>query len=151
MDENHKRALRSSFIVVEKLLHEICDDFLRNGGQSSSILYSRVEDVDYEIVERLLNSVMSMFDVIRQIKEKFELGSTQESVRSQVYARLSEVWTILEDLRPERLEGYGLMDDADKELLRQYVLRLLSMLDDIFRLLNSWETPKNKWDSQQSL
>jgi hypothetical protein len=137
MDENHRRALRGGLIVVEKLLHEMIDDLTQNVDNSGSILYSRVEDVDQISAKTLLDIVMSMLGIIRQIKEKFELVPSQESVRAQVYGRLSEIWTILEDLRPEKLEAYGRMNGDDMELLRPYILRLLSMLDDIFRLLRS--------------
>jgi len=137
MDENHKRALRSGLIVVEKLLHEICDDLVQNGDHTTSILYAKINDVDPRSAKKLLNLTESMLDVIRQIKEKFDLGSNQESIRSLVYSRLSEIWTILEDLRPEKLKAYGQMSKADSELLRLYILRLLGMLDDIFRLLRN--------------
>jgi hypothetical protein len=137
MDENHKRALRSGLIVVEKLLHEICDDLVQNGDHTTSILYAKINDVDPRSAKKLLNLTESMLDVIRQIKEKFDLGSNQESIRSLVYSRLSEIWTILEDLRPEKLKAYGQMSKADSELLRPYILRLLCMLDDIFRLLRN--------------
>jgi len=137
MDENHKRALRSGLIVVEKLLHEICNDLVQNGDHTTSILYAKINDVDPRSAKKLLNLTESMLDVIRQIKEKFDLGSNQESIRSLVYSRLSEIWTILEDLRPEKLKAYGQMSKADSELLRPYILRLLCMLDDIFRLLRN--------------
>jgi hypothetical protein len=137
MDENHKRALRSGLIVVEKLLHEICDDLVQNGDHTTPILYAKINDVDPRSAKKLLNLTESMLDVVRQIKEKFDLGSNQESIRSLVYSRLSEIWTILEDLRPEKLKAYGQMSKADSELLRPYILRLLGMLDDIFRLLRN--------------
>jgi len=137
MDETHKRALRSGLIVVEKLLHEICDDLVQNGDHTTPILYAKINDVDPRSAKKLLNLTESMLDVIRQIKEKFDLGSNQESIRSLVYSRLSEIWTILEDLRPEKLKAYGQMSKADSELLRPYILRLLCMLDDIFRLLRN--------------
>jgi hypothetical protein len=137
MDENHKRALRSGLIVVEKLLHEICNDLVQNGDHTTSILYAKINDVDPRSAKKLLNLTESMLDVVRQIKEKFDLGSNQESIRSLVYSRLSEIWTILEDLRPEKLKAYGQMSKADSELLRPYILRLLCMLDDIFRLLRN--------------
>jgi hypothetical protein len=148
MDENHKRALRSGLIIVEKLLHEICDDLSQNSDHATPILYSKINDVDQRSAKKLRKITTSMLDVIRQIKEKFELGSNQESVRRQVYSRLSGIWTILEDLRPEKLEAYGRMYKADSELLGPYILRLLSMLDDIFLLLreDSSETPDERCD-----
>jgi len=135
MDENHRRALMSGLIVVEKQLHEICSELAQNGNHSSSILYSRINNIDQRTAKRILNIVMSMLDEIRQVKEKFELESEEESVHTQVHSKLSEIWTILEDLIPEKLEAYGRMYKADKELLRPHILRLLSILNDIYMVL----------------
>ena len=45
-----------------------------------------------------------------------------------------EIWTILSDLRPEKLaKAYGRISDTDKKLLEPHILKLLETVDEIYQ------------------
>jgi hypothetical protein len=48
---------------------------------------------------------------------------------------LNEIWTTLEDSRPENMRGYSRISELDNELLSPHILKLLTMLEDILNRL----------------
>jgi len=76
-----------------------------------------------------------MLDEIRQIKKKFILESEEETISSHLIGHLNDVWTILEDSRPDNMRGYSKMSELDNELLGPHILKLHNMLEDIIKRL----------------
>jgi hypothetical protein len=134
MNESHRRALGSSLLIIEKDLHMITEKLEQDNKDFGSILQSTTYDVDPQTKKKILNIATSMLDEIRQLKEKFKLERDEKSLSHWVYSTLIEIWIILEDLRPEKLKAYGQMSDIDKKLLEPNILKLLKMLDEIYRI-----------------
>jgi hypothetical protein len=142
MNENHRRALRSGLLVVERRLHQI-RDYLRSDS-SGSILYSIRSDVDPMSKARMLSAIASMLDEIRRVKEEFGLGVEEESIKRNVYAALAEVWVNLEELMPERMEAYGRMAEDDGRVLKRHVLKLLRIWNDLHKILDGPNPSRQK-------
>ena len=87
-----------------------------------------------EVRIKILDTVNSMLDEIRLMKDKFS-ESEEKAVRQSILGHLNGIWTTLEDTRPEKMSGYGRMCDLDKELLSPHILKLLLMCEDTFKLL----------------
>ena len=136
IDANHRRALQSGLLMIERNLHQMKDDLERTDG-SSFVLYSIINDVDPKSRTRILNLIPSILDEIRQIREEFGLDADRVSAKRRIYTALSEIWVNLEDSRPEKLEAYGHMSRNDRERLRPRILRLLEMQDDLYKALES--------------
>lgn len=107
MDENHKRALASGLLIIERYLHQLEIKLLQEGKGPAAILYFVSDDLKSRTKTGMLKIITLMLNEIRQIKEAFELEPSEESARRQVYGELSEIWVILEDLMLEKLEVYG--------------------------------------------
>jgi len=134
MNENHKRALGTSLQVIERHLNTINEELDQNHKNSNSILNSIIYDVNPQTKKTILNVTASMLEEIRQLKEIFNLEKYETSLRRLVYSTMIEIWTILEDLRPERLaKAYGRISDTDKKLLEPHILKLLETLDEIYQ------------------
>ena len=136
MDENHKRVLGSSLLVIERRLRQIGQDLQQSGEEADSVLQSTINDVDPETRRRIIDVVTSMLDEINQIKELFNLEVVHQSLRWHIIATLSEIWNILADLKPEKVSrAFGQMPDDVQEAWRPHISRLSNMLDDLFREL----------------
>jgi hypothetical protein len=133
MDENHRRALRSNLLVVERDLHYIRSQL--ESRVNKSVSYFTRNDIGPETKRKVLTMTKTMLDEIEQIVEKFSLESKEESVRRNILGALSEIWTILPDSRPEKLKAYGSMSGRDRELLTPHIQRLQRTLDDVFEVL----------------
>ena len=132
MNENHRRALGSSLVIIERDLHTITEKLEQDSKDFGSILESSIYDVDPQTKKRVLNVAVSMLDEIRELKEKFKLERGDQSLSRWMSSVLTEIWIILEDLRPEKLaKAYGRISDIDKKLLEPHILKLLRMLDEI--------------------
>ncbi len=132
MDENHKRVLSNSLLIIEEDLRNISSELQQAGETRDTIFYSKVNDIDQMTATRILNGTQSMLQEIKRIKEETKLETREESIRKEVYSSITEMWTLLEDIRPERLGAYGSLSKRDKELLRPHVQELLRMIDDMF-------------------
>ncbi len=132
LDENHKRVLSNSLLIIEEDLRKIFSELQQDGGTRDTIFYSKVNDIDQMTATRILGGAQSMLKEIGRIKEETKLETREESIRKEVYNLIIEIWTLLEDLRPEKLDAYGTLSKRDKELLRPHIQELLRMIDDMF-------------------
>jgi len=132
MPENHNRVLRSGLLIIERRLRQIDQELRQTGEEADSILESTVNDIDPKTRKRIIDAVASMLDEINQIKELFNLEPAEKSLRWEITSMPSEIWTILEDLRPEKISrAYGQMSDDAQHALRPHITRLLNMVDEI--------------------
>ena len=136
MDENHKRVLGSSLLIIERRLRQIGQDLQQTGEEADSVLQSTINDIDPETRRRMIDVVTSMLDEINQIKELFNLEVVHKSLRWHIIATVSEMWNILAGLKPEKVSrAFGQMPDDVQEAWRPHISRLSNMLDDLFREL----------------
>ncbi len=136
MEESHRRALRSGLKIIEKHLRRIKSD-LEGDGKRSTPFEAGVIDIDAKVGTGISNITISMLDEISRLKEKFEIKPEEEFIswKRQLYGILIEIEVILDDLRPETLESYGQMTEADKEQLRPHIMKLRNMVNDIYGAL----------------
>jgi hypothetical protein len=135
MDYNHKRILRIRLLLIERHLRDIISELKSDSSDFTFILYSIRNNISPDVIIKILNTVDSMLDEIRLMKDKFTLESEEKSVRQSIMGHLNVIWTTLEDTRPEKMSGYGRMSDHDKESLSPHILKLLLMYEDIFRCI----------------
>ena len=81
MEENHKRVLGSSLLIIERRLRQIGQDLQQTGEEADSVLQSTINDIDPETRRRIIDVVTSMLDEINQIKELFNLEVAHKSLR----------------------------------------------------------------------
>lgn len=130
MDESHRRALGSGLRWVEHNLREIVQDLESEEGASEdgAILYRKMDDIKDEIARKVLATISSMLNEIALIKQNCKLETRAESRRKDDQSRLDEIWVVLEDLRPEKLDDFGKLSKADKDSLGERMQNLLKMV-----------------------
>ena len=133
LSENHRRALATSLRVVERNLLDIIKDLAQK--KTDGLLYRTINDVDSESREEILKAVNLMLDEISKIKYEFMLESRSQSLTGTINGRFGEVWVVLEDLQPEKLQNYGELSDQGKAILRPHISLLLKLLDDVWNRL----------------
>lgn len=76
-----------------------------------------------------------MLDEIAKLKEKFSLGCEQVDARRNILGHLTEIWTTLEELRPEKIEkGHGKISEPDKWILNSHLVKLRLLSNDSFTI-----------------
>ena len=77
MDYNHKRILRIRLLLIESHLRDILGNLGSDTSNSTFILYSIRNNISSEDRIKILSTVNSMLDEIRQMKENFALESEE--------------------------------------------------------------------------
>jgi hypothetical protein len=131
LDENHRRVLGNSLLIIEEDLRDISNELQQAEEPRDTIFYSRVNDIDQMTATRILSGVETMLQEIRHIKKEAKLETREKSVRREINSLITEIWTLLQDLRPEKLKAYGPLTERDKELLKFHVQELLRIVDDM--------------------
>jgi uncharacterized protein YukE len=136
MDDNHKRVLGSSLQIIERRLRQIRQDLQQSGEEADSVLQSTINDIDPETTRRITDAVTSMLDEINQTKELFNLEVDHKALRWHIITTLSEIWNILDDLKPEKVSrAFGQMSDEVQDAWRPHITRLSKMVDELDREL----------------
>ena len=129
MNDNHIRILQVRLLLIERSLHEVMNKLEYDSNNSFYILYSFKNNIVPDRKIRILNTINSMFNEINKIKVTFALNSNEISVIKSVTGNLDQIWTTLENTRPEKISaGYGSMSVIDEELLRPPILQLVQLL-----------------------
>ncbi|KUO40007.1 MAG: hypothetical protein APZ16_06955 [Candidatus Hadarchaeum yellowstonense] len=134
INEGIKRRLRVSLFIIEKDLRQI-KDALKGGHPEEAIFYRYVDNVNPASKPRIMAVIADMLNEIKEMREIFELETEEIELRAKILAALNEIWVILEELRPEKLKGYGRLPGSDKALIEPHVMSLLNKLEELHRLL----------------
>lgn len=122
-------------MVIESNLQRIKASLSEGNSAEQTVTYRTRDNLDSEAKPRILEVIEDMLDEIKQMKETFRLGTKEIQLRAEIYAKLTESWIILVDLRPERLKAYGQLLESDKALIEIHVISLLNKLDKLLNLL----------------
>ncbi len=78
-----------------------------------------------------------MLKEIQELQRMFEIGRDDESARWHIISNLDQIWTMLSDLSPDKLRGYGQMRPEDGKLLTMHVDRMNAIRKDMEKLLSA--------------
>jgi len=104
LNENHKRSLSSTLLVVEQLLIDI-KHLLVNSNQACCTELKN--DVDISITEQNLKVIEEALRQICLIKEKFNTGKTIQSLQRIIDAKKTKIWETLHNSKSKRMKGFG--------------------------------------------
>ncbi len=95
-------------ILIERCLHNILHKLEYETNDSVYILHSFKNNIDKDRRTVIREIINAMFNEIDKMKRKFKLESKEISVVKSITGDLDEIWTTLEDTRPEKMAiGYG--------------------------------------------
>jgi hypothetical protein len=129
IDENVRRAIYCGLYVLEKNLNEVMKEL--TAPMEMDVLYHTRNDIDPETRQHVLETARTMREQVKRIKEEFRLDSETLSLRRAIYARISEIWAVLLDLRPSALRNYGNIDTANRDLIEGRVKELVAVAESL--------------------
>lgn len=129
-------AQRNSVAIALRQTEQVLADLLHQAGRcDSGILYrSRLALSDAE-KEQMQALIASAKEEIATLAERFHLEAEEEDERRTAVARLSYIWTVLEDIRPDKLQRYGEVAPTLRESLEPSLDRLIALTLTLGRLL----------------
>jgi len=136
MDENIQRAINSGLSIVERGLRNIIKD-LKEDNESEWILRKSLNDIDEETARQLTEKAELMLDDIREFDNAYKLEKNLESTRWRLTTSLSEIWSILNELTPEHLRGYGTMTPEEDNELKARIDRTLAVCNEMRNILSN--------------
>lgn len=124
LNENHRRALKSAFLQVERSLKSFTTqlaDMKRQNNGANSMQVSRAQQ-KIAATERLL----------KELKIQFKINAERHvnpfwSIRVGV----TLLWEILEDCKSKQLKGYGELTRESQVVLDGYLEQLIQSLNEI--------------------
>jgi|SRR5208282_3351413 len=135
IDDVPYQVVDSGLSIVERNLRNLIKQLEENSG-SDWILRKSVNDIGEENGRRLIEKSCLMLNYIRELDKKYNFEQNLESRRWRLLTDLSEIWTVLNELTPEQLRGYGTMTRGDDKLLTDRINKILTLCNEMRNILS---------------
>ncbi len=137
MEQSVLIAVKSGLLVIEKYLRDILQDTKTHSESETWLLKVRHSDISDRAASRLRAKAEEMLKEIEELQKMFEIGEDEESTRWHIINELNQIWTILSDLSPDRLRGYGQIPPEESKLLTMHVDRMNAIRKDMEKILSA--------------
>ena len=114
LNDNHRRSLTSSLMIVEKSLVELEESI---AGNYNTCCFEVKKDVEPEIMNENLALIKEARKVICNLTEKYGTSRSVQSLRRLIDTKQTRMWEILCDSRSRKMKGFG---EFPKELSKEY-------------------------------
>ncbi|HEY7080365.1 MAG TPA: hypothetical protein VH500_11730 [Nitrososphaeraceae archaeon] len=136
MNSDHKRMLMRGLLVAETHLRAILTELDSETGDF--ILYSKIDDIDYETKMRIRFHVNLMLKQIKGITKFYELKNTEKrSLKRIILGHLLEIWDTIEELGPKGMRSYGSMPQTDQDDLSVIIEKLILQHEKLLKEVSS--------------
>jgi hypothetical protein len=136
MEQSVHIAIKSGLSVIEKCLRDILQE-VKPDSSKDWLLKVRHSDISEDIASKLAVKAEEMLKEIQGLQRRFDIGKDDESTRWHIISDLAQIWTILSDLSPDKLRGYGQMKLEEGELLTMHLDKMNAMREDMERMLST--------------
>jgi len=134
VDENVRRAVNSGLLIVERNIRNLIKE-LEHNQNSNWILQKSVNDIPEESIRKLIEKSELMLTGIRRLEQTYNLEQNVVSTRWRLMNSLAEIWSVLNELTPERLSGYGSITADEKDTLTMRINEILALCNDMRTIL----------------
>lgn len=134
MDENVRRAVNSGLLIVERNIRNLIKE-LEHNQNSNWILQKSVNDIPEESIRKLIEKSELMLTGIRRLEQTYNLEQNVVSTRWRLMNSLAEIWSVLNELTPERLTGYGSITAGENDTLTMRINEILALCNDMRTIL----------------
>lgn len=128
LNENQRRALSARLAMLDRFFSDI--EQLLNGDGRRGEMFELINDLTDDQKEKVLSLLDDGRREIRASRHQFNLEVKREYVHRMMAGHLSIFWTILEDSRAAKLEGFG-------EVAPGLSAELDSKVESLIRVVNS--------------
>ncbi|HKM77268.1 MAG TPA: hypothetical protein VJZ32_12715 [Candidatus Bathyarchaeia archaeon] len=135
MDQNVQRAINSGLFIVERNLRNLIKQLEESHG-ADWILRKSVNDIREEETRQLIEKSGILLNEICELGKAYNLEQNVESTRWRSLNDLSEIWTVLNELTPKQLGGYGTMTQVDNDMLTDRINKMLTICNEMRTILS---------------
>jgi len=114
LQENHRRSLTSTLMIVEQLLIDV-EDLMTN--QYKTCCYEITKDIDNEIINQNLEVIKDARNQICNLADKYSTDMHTQSMKRIIDVKKTKMWEILCDSKAKKLKGFG---DFPQKLIKEY-------------------------------
>jgi hypothetical protein len=132
MNESHRRVLTVYLANIERNLEKLQNKLGDGTQEYDGTLNALEKDLSIESINLILDSASHMGDEVRSEQQLFGLKRQPGSLSRYTNATLTEIWSTINDLRPNNFENYGPLTEEDKVRLDLLVSRLMADIDRMF-------------------
>lgn len=105
LNEHQRRALSTRLAMLDRFLYDL--EQLLTEDSPRGEMFEVINDLTEEQRDKVLSLVNEARDEIRVARDQFNLEVKREYAHRVMAGHLSIFWTILEDSRAAKLEGFG--------------------------------------------
>jgi thiamine biosynthesis lipoprotein ApbE len=136
MEQSVLIAIKGGLFVIEKCLRDILEETKNESKSEEWLLKVRRSDVSAHAAAQLTVKAEEMLKEIQELQNTFNIGQDTESARGRIISDLTQIWTILSELSPRRLLGYGRIRPEEGNFLKARVNRMNAIREDMDRILS---------------
>ncbi len=128
---NYQRVFSSLTEIIEREAWELLQ-LLENPGREGEIIRTTVSftpEERKEIMLRLETLLEENRHLFRELKAKPAIYPEKQIFN----AKVTQLWTILNDSHPDKMKGYGPLKKEEKEWIGEHVNRLLEIINELKR------------------
>ncbi len=137
MEQSVQIAIKSGLSVIEKCLRDILQTTKTRSESKNWLFKRRHYDISEDVASELTVKAEEMLKEIQELQKMFVMGRDDESARWHIISNLAQIWTMLSDLSPDKLRGYGQMRPEDGKLLTIHVDRMIAIRKDMEKVLSA--------------
>lgn len=128
LNENHRRSLTSTLMIVEQLLVDLEDLMLR---PYKTCCFEISNDVENDALNQNLKVIEEARKQICLLKEKYNTGVTVQSLQRIIDAKKTKIWETLHNSKSRRMKGFG---EFPQKMVKEYdndIDELMAIADKI--------------------
>ena len=128
LNENQRRALSTRLAMLDRFFYDVEQLLSRNSPRGE--MFELINDLTDEQRDRVIRLVNEGRAEIRASRDRFSLEIKHEYLHRMMAGHLSIFWTILEDSRAAKLQGFGGVSPA-------LAAELDPRIENLVRIVNS--------------
>lgn len=128
LGDNHKRSLTSALVIIEQMLAEVRDIMTNPPGRCC---YEVTSDLDNSKIDKNLRIIEDALLQICEIKEKYGVDKSYQSLQRSVNAKKAKIWEVLCDSKSRKLKGFGSLPTSIAKEFDNDIDKLISITSNI--------------------
>ncbi len=128
---NYQRVLSSLAEIIERDVLDLLR-VLEGEGESDEIVRIRRSWTPAERKEKI-QKLRELLEANRKFFRDLGGKPVTYTERQVFDAKITHLWTLLNDSRPEKMKGYGALTEEQKEWIDRYIRNLLTRIDELGR------------------
>ena len=138
LNEHQRRALSTRLAMLDRCLYDV--EQLLSGDSPRGEMFEVINDLTEDQRDKVLSLVNEGRNEIRISREQFNLEVKSEFLHQWLAGHFSIFWTILEDSRAAKLEGFGGVSAALATELDPKIDSLVSIVNAIKSVVTQQST-----------